>query len=128
MRPSVVRDVRDVRVTVEGREMVLAHRVERDVAHHHHLVVLRFERDDEVARRILVQAAADLGVHLGDTLGVRPKQAVAVGILADREQDLADRDLDALDIDRRRRRARLGAGSRRSQASRIPARRRRTRR
>ena len=62
----VARDVRDMRMPVERREMVLALAVERDVAHHHHLVVVRFERDDQVARRVLVQTAEDLGVHLGD--------------------------------------------------------------
>ena len=56
----VAGDVRDVRAAVERREVVLAHRVQRDVAHQHHLVVIRLERDDEMARRILVQSAEDL--------------------------------------------------------------------
>ena len=49
-------------------------------------------------RRILVQPAEDLGVHLGDAPR-RAQQAVAVGILADRDEDLAHGLLDPGEID-----------------------------
>ena len=64
------------------------HGIQRNVAHQHHLVVVRLERDDEVTGRVLVQSAEHLGVHLGDAAR-RAQQTVAVGILADRDQDLA---------------------------------------
>src|SRR5207237_5093274 len=87
--PAVVAgDVRDVRAPVERNEVVLADRVERDVADEDHLVVVGFERDDEVARRILREPREDFGVHLGDARG-RTHQTVAVGVFPDREQDLA---------------------------------------
>ena len=38
------------------------------VADQHHLVVVRFERDDEMLRRVFRQAAADLRVHLRDAM------------------------------------------------------------
>ena len=95
----VSRDVRDVRAPVERNEVVLADRVQRDVAHEHHLVVVGLERDDEMARRILRQAGADLRVHLGDARR-RAQQAVAVGIFADRGEDLAHGLLDAIPVDR----------------------------
>ena len=41
-------------------------RVQRDVAHHDHLVVVGLERDREVLRRVLVQPGEDLLVHVGD--------------------------------------------------------------
>ena len=65
--PAVVaRDVRDVGHAVERREVVLARAEERDVAHHHHLVVVRLERHREVLARVLVQAREDLLVHRRD--------------------------------------------------------------
>ena len=96
----VTGDVRDVRAAVERDEVVLAERVQRDVAHQHHLVVIGLERDDEMARGIFVQTAADLGVHLGDPLR-RAQQPVAVGVLADREEDLAHGLLDPREVDAR---------------------------
>ena len=55
---------------------------------------LGLERDREVLGRVLVEPDEDLGVHAGDALG-RVEQAVAVGVLADRLEDLAHRLLDA---------------------------------
>ena len=57
---------------------------------------------------ILVQAPEDLGVHPGDAVG-RLSQPLAVGILADGDQDLADRAADPLEIHVHRA---LGAGRR----------------
>jgi hypothetical protein len=53
-----------------------------------------------VASRIVVEAADDLGVHLGDPLR-RALEAVAVGVLADREEQLADGRGEARLVDRR---------------------------
>src|SRR5262249_54448111 len=48
-------------------------------------------------RGIFVQAAEDLRIHLGDATR-RALQAVAVGVFADRDEDLAHRLLDAGEI------------------------------
>ena len=74
--------------------------VERDVADHHHLVVVRLEGDGEVLGGVFVQARADLGVHAGDPLR-RVQQPVAVGVLADGLEDLAHGLLDAREVHRR---------------------------
>ena len=65
------------------------------------LVVTGVERDRQVLVGILVQPAADLGVHAGDARR-RLAQPLAVGVLADGQQDLADGPAEALVIDRRR--------------------------
>ena len=41
---AAVRDVRDVRLAEERQHVVLAQRVELDVAHHHHVLVLLLEQ------------------------------------------------------------------------------------
>ena len=92
--------VHDVHTPVERGEVMLAERVQRDVPHQHHLVVVRLERDDQMLRRVFVQPTAHLGVHLGNTAR-STQQAVAVGILADREQDLAYGLLQPVDVDTR---------------------------
>ena len=56
----------------------------------------------EVLRRIFVQPGADLRVHLARRAR-RASEPVAVGILADRDEDLAHRALDAIDVHRRAR-------------------------
>ena len=94
----VAGDVRDVGAAVEREEMVLAVRVQRDVAHHDHLVVIGFEGDREVAGGILVQAARDLAVHLRDARRCA-REPVAIGVFTDGEQQLADRLLDPGDVD-----------------------------
>ncbi len=52
---------------------------------------------------ILVQTAEHLRVHLRDPVR-RAEEAVAIGVFADREQDLAHGSLDAFDVDARVRR------------------------
>ena len=55
--PAVVAgDVGDVRLPAEGDEVVLAHALQRDVAHHDHLVVARLEGDGEVLGGVVVEA------------------------------------------------------------------------
>ena len=50
-----------------GTQVVLAVRVQRDVAHHHHLVVVGLERDGEVPRRDPRADRTKISrVHLGD--------------------------------------------------------------
>ena len=74
---------------VERDEVVLAHRVELDVAHHHHLVVAEVEgRGQDVLGRH-AQPDGELGVrprHPGRGLA----QALALGVLADGREQLAD--------------------------------------
>ena len=60
---------RDVCLTVERQEMMLAHRVERDLAQDHHLVVPLFEADGEHFARVLVQTREDLLIHARDASG-----------------------------------------------------------
>ena len=90
----VAGDVGEVGPADERHEVVLAQRREGDVAHQDHLVVMGLEGDLEVMVGVLEQPAEDLGVHGGDALG-RALQAVAVGILADGDEDLPHRLLDA---------------------------------
>src|SRR5680860_257151 len=95
----VARDVRDMRSTVEGDEVVLAHRVERYVTNHDHLVVVFLEGHVEMLRRFLVQATEDLRVHVRDSIG-GAREPVAVRVLADRDEDLAHCGHDPRAIDR----------------------------
>ena len=76
----------------ERDEVVLAHRPDLDVLDQHQLVVADVEGGGEDLARVLVHAGQQLGVRLGDPARGVP-QAVAVRVLADREQQLADRGL-----------------------------------
>ena len=76
--PRVARYVDDVGFADERQEVVLAKRRERDVADHHHLVVVDLELPVEVVARILVVAdqqfaerAGDAGRRLGQSIAVR---------------------------------------------------------
>ena len=89
-----------MRHAVERREVVLTRAEERDVADHHHLVVVRLERDGEVLARVLVQTGEDLLVHRRDARG-RAQETVALGVLTDRLEDLAHGTLDPRLVDRR---------------------------
>ncbi len=87
--------VGDVGLAVEGDEMVLAQRVEGDVLHHHDLlVVLVAEEGVHLLGRVPVDALQDFGVVARHPLG-GVGQALTVGILAHRLQDLAYRLLDS---------------------------------
>ena len=73
---------------------MLAERVERDVLDDHHLAVVDVEdRAVDEALGIDVVAGRELRVHPVDALG-RAAQTLAVGILADLDEDLADGRLD----------------------------------
>src|SRR5262249_47031865 len=91
--PVGVGDVRDVGAPVERNEVVLAVAGERDVAHHHHLVVIGLEGGRDVTARVLTQAAEDLLVHVGDAAR-RVLEPIAIRVLADRLEDLAHGTLD----------------------------------
>ena len=82
----------------EWREMVFTDRRDRDVLDHDHLVVTGLEGDGEVVVRRIVETAEDLLVHVGDALW-RAAEALALGVLADRLEDLADGLLDAALVD-----------------------------
>ena len=82
----------------ERDQVMFARPVQLDVADDDHLVVVRVEDGGEHVLRALPQP--------GELLGVGPRdprrgvaQAVALRILADREQDLPDRALDARQIE-----------------------------
>src|SRR5690348_5112503 len=81
---------------------MLARPVHLDVADDDHLVVVRVEDGGEHVLRVLPQPGELLGVGPGHP-GGGVAQAVALRVLADREQDLPDRALDA-------RRVELAAG------------------
>ena len=90
----VVRDVGHVGLADERHQVVLAERVERDVPHHDHLVVAGLEGDVEDARRGRSCSPPKISAYMRGHPCGRALQAVAVGVLADRLEDLADRLLD----------------------------------
>src|SRR6185437_5354292 len=79
----VVRDVRDVRLAEEGKHVMLAQRIELDVAHHDHARVLFLEHGiaNDVLHALVV-AAREPGERCRHALGC-PEQALALGVLAD---------------------------------------------
>ena len=83
----------------ERQHVVLAHAVETDVADQHDLVARFGEELSQVAARILVQAAEQLGIHAGHS-GRGLAQALAVGVFAHRRQNLPHRTLDPQLVDR----------------------------
>ena len=98
-------DVRDRRLAEERQQVVLAQAVERDVLDDHHLAVVDIE--DGVVDQPLgidVIAGGQLAVHAPHRAG-RFREAVAVGILAHLDQDLAYGSLDRLARDEPSRRA-----------------------
>jgi hypothetical protein len=78
--------------------VVLAHRHDLDVADEDELLVVRLEGRGQDLGRVDAQAGEELCVGAGDPGGCLA-QPVAVGILADGDEDLADRGLDALQVD-----------------------------
>ena len=83
-------DVADVRDTVKGNQVVLTQRVDLDVLDQHHLVVPEVERGGEhVCRRSCADRTTVSGTcgPLGQGVSRKP---VAVGVFADRDQQLTD--------------------------------------
>jgi hypothetical protein len=83
---AAVRDVGDVHLPDEGEHVVLAHRVEVDVAHEHHVLVLLLEHG--VAHHVAhvhVLAAGEPGQAPRDALR-RLQQPVPVRILAEQRE------------------------------------------
>jgi len=79
--------------------VVLAQRGEWDVLDDHHLVVVDLELPLEMIARILPVAGEQFAVRASDP-GRRLDQAVAVGVLADREQQFTDGTLGTNGVDR----------------------------
>ena len=78
--------------------MVLAEGVEGDVLEDHHLLVALLEADHELLAGVHAQAGEHLGVHLRDA----PRgagQALALGVITDGLDDLADGLAGSVDID-----------------------------
>src|SRR6266536_198271 len=98
--PAVVAgDVADVRDAVERQQVMLAEAEDLDVAHQHQLVVVGDEGGGQHLGRLDPQAGEELGIALRDP-GRGTPESVPVGVLADRDQDLAYRVLDPLEVDR----------------------------
>ena len=94
---GLARDIGDVRAAHERHQMVLAHRVQRDVADKHHLLVGLVEGHAEVLGGVLAQAREDLFVHVGDAAR-SIDQPLTLGVFADALQDQADAGFDLLAI------------------------------
>jgi hypothetical protein len=94
----LVRDVGHVRPADKRHEVVLANRVQGDVAHHDHLVVIGLEGDVQLGGGIVPDPREYLLVHVGDPLG-SAQESVPVGILADRFQDDSHRSDDRLAVE-----------------------------
>ena len=89
-----------MRHPVERHQVVLAGAVDLDVLDQHELVVADVERRGEGVLRTFVQPGEDLGVSAGDA-GRRLLQTLALGVLAHGEQELADRGLRPVVVERR---------------------------
>ena len=87
-----------MRDALERQQVVLAHAHHLDVADEHQLFVVGLEGGGEHLGRVDPQAGEELGVRAGDP-GRGALQAVAVRVLADRDQDLPDRLLDPAEVD-----------------------------
>ena len=83
-------------LAVERKEVMLAHRVERDVADQDHLVVIRGECLD-VFSDITMQSREDFSIHAGNAVR-RLLKSFSVRILADSDQDLSYSTLDTREI------------------------------
>jgi hypothetical protein len=84
--------------TMKRQQVVLAHGHDLDVPHEDELLVVGLERREQHLGRVDPQAGEQLRVGAGDP-GRGLAQAVAVGVFADGDQDLADGGLDALEVD-----------------------------
>jgi hypothetical protein len=87
-----------VRRAEERHQVVLALRPDLDVLDQDHLVVAEVEGGAEHLVRLLPHAAGGLGVRPGDP-GGGVTQTVALRVLADGVEQLADRRLDPLVVE-----------------------------
>ena len=93
-----VRDVTDVRDADEREQVMFARPVHLDVANEDHLVMVRVENGGEHVPRGLPKPGELLRVSSRDP-GRGVAQAIALRVLADRDQDLPDRALDARQVE-----------------------------
>ena len=82
----------------ERQQVVLAEAHHVDVPDEHQLLVVGLEGGAEHLGRVDPQAGEEFGVRAGDP-GRGLLEPVAVRVLADRDQDLADRLLDPAQVD-----------------------------
>ena len=87
MRPRFFRDIGDVAFADKRQQVVLADRIQRDVAHEHQLVVAARVKKLEVLLRVRLQPRENLRIHARNA-GGRLLQPLALRVLADRKQDL----------------------------------------
>jgi len=92
------RNVGNVRHADERQQVVFAHAVETDVTHEHEFIIRLVKHLLQVLRSVGMQPAEQLGIHPRHPRR-RLHQARALWVLADRSEDLADRALDAGQID-----------------------------
>ena len=83
---------------MNGTEVVLAQRRERDVAHHDHLVVAGLEAHAQMLAGVDLEPLEEFDVHVGHAPG-RLDEALARRVLADRLEQLADQALDPRLVD-----------------------------
>ena len=100
MLPVLRRDVGDVGHAEEGHQVVLAERVEGDVAHQDHLLVGVGPDGHDQGGQVLGLGEDELLVHLGHPAR-RLEQALAVGVLADPLEEKAGGLLDLGLVDHR---------------------------
>ena len=100
--PTVLaRYVPEVDPADERHHVVLTERRERDVAHHHQLVVLSREGHCQVTACVVVESGEQLGVHRSDTRG-GAAQPLPARILAYRLEQLSHETFDTLCVDAHR--------------------------
>jgi hypothetical protein len=95
---AAAREVADVGGAVEGQEVVLAQRVEGDVAGQHQLVVALVVGEGGEAER---PGCEHLGVGGGDPPGRVGQVVVVVGVAAQGDQQVGDRLLGGGEVDQR---------------------------
>ena len=83
------RDVGHVRHAEKRHQMVLAHRVEGDVAHQHHFLVVLVERACRSARTDPASRPANTSSYIRRHAFRRLAQALAIGILPDPFQSMS---------------------------------------
>ena len=87
--PVLAGHIGHVRLPEKRCQMVLAHAVERNVAHQHDFLMPLIEGHIEMTRRIFLQAAEHFLVHAGHARR-RVQQPLALGVFPDTFQNQAD--------------------------------------
>jgi len=92
-----VGEIRDVGVTFERHQVMLAHRVERDVPQEDHFVVSLSEGGRQVLSRVFGQPAKKLLIHSSDSLG-GISESFALGVFTHGGQNLSNGVFDSVQV------------------------------